>query len=240
MVMALVVIVPALFWHYFGGAVTTFWSSVITTTKSFFSSASGGFWFELFGLTIAYAIVAMLAIKLIAKFNSREASDYLKDINTPALIGIVMCVITFVIACFNFGPALWLPKNFPTKPQRGVISYLFNHLLYGKNAPPASSPTTPLPWTTGTWFWWKALVFYLVTTVAYIIFVFPEDIKEIYREAKKRHEEKTDEKLTKKNAKETKPHEDGAPSFGRLLEVEFIAEVAIDIFRFLFEKFKAK
>ena len=76
--------------------------------------------------------------------------------NITFWVVLIATLVTLVIACCNWGPAVLLPENYPTPEQRGVASNIFNHLLVGTDAPSdVPTPATPLPWATGTWFWWK-------------------------------------------------------------------------------------
>ncbi|OGI76211.1 hypothetical protein A3C67_03275 [Candidatus Nomurabacteria bacterium RIFCSPHIGHO2_02_FULL_42_19] len=141
----------------------------------------GSFWLGFIALTFVYAVVGFGAIRLTAWFNHADWEDYLRDNNTYFFVGVGMFAVTLVIACFNFGPALLLPENFPTAKQRGWMSNVLSHLWEGKNAPTATVPTKPLPWATGTWFWWKATLVYFLLTFGYFWIAFWDEASHAVR-----------------------------------------------------------
>ncbi len=139
-----------------------------------------GFWsYILWGVvvqfilwTIVCLIIASGIITTVENYYRVPRGTYFRDNNTWFYVGVGAFAVTFVIACFNFGPALLLPEQYPTPRQRSVVSNVLSHLLYGKNAEPSSTPTDPLPWATGTWFWWKATLLYFFLTFGYFWFAF--------------------------------------------------------------------
>jgi hypothetical protein len=132
----------------------------------------GTLWLEFVGLSLLYLIVASAIIYATAMYYHAEPEEYFRDNNTWFLVLVGATALTFVIACFNFGPAVLLPEKVPTPEQRGWVSNTLNHLWLGKNAPPVKLPTKPLPWATGTWFWWKATLIFFLLTFGYFWFAF--------------------------------------------------------------------
>jgi hypothetical protein len=137
---------------------------------------------------------------LVARYYNKSPWDFLGNNNTWFYVLLFATAITFVIACFNFGPAILLPENVPSQEQRGGLGYFFNHLLHGTNAPARSVPTNPLPWATGTWFWWKAFLVYFFFMIAYFPFAFWDEVGNFYKGVKtliKRHH---DEAIAERHA----------------------------------------
>jgi len=140
-----------------------------------------GFWLGFIGLTLVYLTIGAVIAVLIARYYGREPMEYLRNNNTWFFVLLGATAITFVIAWFNFGPAVLLPENFPTPKQRGAVADFLSHLWRGKNAPAPEVPTDPLPWATGTWFWWKAGWLLLFFTIAYSFYAFSDEIGEAWR-----------------------------------------------------------
>lgn len=150
-----------------------------------------GFWLGFAVLTFVYLVIAGGIIYALESYYDREHGEYFRDNNTWFFVGVGAFAVTFVIACFNFGPALLLPENLPTKEQRGFLDNVFNHLLYGKFAPAKTIPTDPLPWTTGTWFWWKAFGIYFFFTFFYAWYAFSDEIAGAFRAVVNRRRSET-------------------------------------------------
>jgi hypothetical protein len=131
-----------------------------------------GFWLGFAALTIVYALLAAIIVYVIARYYGHGVNEYWEDNNTLFFVLLGATAVTFVIACFNFGPAILLPENLPTPEQRGWLANFANHLWLGKHAPAVTVPTDPLPWTTGTWFWWKATGVFALLTFGYFWFAF--------------------------------------------------------------------
>jgi hypothetical protein len=195
------------------------------------------------GLTILYVAIAICITYGIAKHNDVDPVEYLENNNTWFFVLVGASAVTFVIACFNFGPAVLLPENFPTTGQRSVVNDVFNHLLYGKNAPAKSVPTEPLPWATGTWFWWKAFGLYVMFTIAYIPFAFWDEVKHVFdevRELLRKRRETRKESSQTSGGHDGEKHDVHEPSFKRLLGVEFTAETVMEIGKLIIAKFFTK
>lgn len=195
-----------------------------------------GFWLGFLGLSLVYTALAVAIVYLLARHYDADFKEYLKNNNTLFFVLLGASAVTFVIACFHFGPAVLLPEKFPTPEQRGVGSDMLNHLLYGKNAPAKSVPTEPLPWATGTWFWWKALGLYALLTFAYFWFAFWDEASHavhaivdlVRRRRREEHSGQTD----------SHDDHDGEPSFSKLLKVEFLAEIVVEFVKFFIAKRK--
>jgi hypothetical protein len=206
------------------------------------------FWIKLLGLTALYVVVGLGVIFMVALYYGRKRKadhkelfkGYLWNNNTWFFWGLGVCAITFVFACFNFGPAVLLPEDFPKKEQRGVIGNVFNHLIHGKNAPAKVVPTEPLPWARGSWFWWKAELFYCLLTFGYFWFAFWDEAttacKNIAVFIKKWWEE---HKEKKKHEAEHKDGKDGhrgghspgptGHSFTELFKAGLLAEILVEL-----------
>ena len=113
--------------------------------------------------------------------NPPPPSSIFRNNNTWFFVLLGATAVTFVIACFNFGPAVLLPEGFPTPGQRGMVKDVFHHLLYGQDAPVKSIPTEPLPWATGTWFWWKAFFLCALITFAYFWYAFHDEAQGVIK-----------------------------------------------------------
>ena len=160
------------------------------------------FYIQLIGLILVYLVIGAVITCLIARYYNKNPWEYLGNNNTWWFVGVGACAVTFLIACFNFGPALLLPENLPTPEQRDGLGNFFNHLIHGKNAPVESVPTKPLPWATGTWFWWKAFLFYCLLTFVYFWFAFWDEGAAAIRKIKElisRHHDEELEKLRRKH-----------------------------------------
>ena len=158
------------------------------------------FWLKFIGLTAIYVTAAIGIMYLIAKKNNTEIWKYLGNNNTPLYVGFGAIAITFIIACFNWGPAVLLPENFPTPAQRAGFQDILNHLWSKTPQPPTKIPTEPLPWATGTWFWWKAEFVFILITIAYIPFGLWDEalgaIRKVSEIIKRRHDEALAERRT--------------------------------------------
>ena len=206
------------------------------------------------GLTVLYIAIAVCITFGIAKHNNKDFQGYLENNNTWFFVLLGASAVTFVIACFNFGPAVLLPENLPTKEQRSVATDIFNHLLYGKGAPTKSVPTESLPWATGTWFWWKALGLYCLLTFGYFWFAFWDEashaihaVTNFIHTRKEAHRSDGGKSATTGQSAKTGTgqqnqgdHHDHAPSFGELLKVEFIAEIVVEFVKKFLERRRAK
>lgn len=193
-------------------------------------------------LTVVYFAIGAGVACLIAKYYDMEPGGLLKNNNTWWFVGVGATVITFVIACFNFGPALLLPEKIPTPEQRGTVGDFLNHLLHGKNAPAKSVPAESLPWATGTWFWWKAVLWFFFITGFYTFFAFWDELSSACRgvanlirerrrqkEEEERHHPPPGPGATPASGG-SGPHPTGH-SFGELLKVEFIVEIVTEFFK---------
>lgn len=214
---------------------------VITLVVGLLTYILWGFWLAFIGLSIIYLAISLGITWLTARYyelkSRRKDKDvwtrfmkYLNDNNTWFFVGVGAFAITFVIACFNFGPALLLPENSPTPEQRSTTTNFLNHLLHGKNAVEQEPPTTPLPWATGTWFWWKATGLYLILTFGYSFFAFWDEAKAAFHKRKKYLEEKRLTETTSPSTPTTPPSTTSEPeakkhSFAGRLLVEFFAEI---------------
>ncbi len=222
-----------------------------------------GFWLQFVGLSIAYGIVACGIVYVTEKYYISKTAklkkservnqwDYFKDNNTWWFVLVGCTALTFVIALFHFGAAVLLPEHLPTPEQRGGISYFFDHLWSGKNAPPRSVPTEPLPWATGTWFWWKAFGVYLLLTIGYFPIAFWDEfshawnetgkfIHERWDEHKRREEEEAEERRLhpQQPGANQPPRSNGGRHFADILKAEFIVEIASEFFKYFMEKRRA-
>jgi len=199
-----------------------------------------GFWLEFFLVSAVYTALAVGIIWVLAWYYNADFQGYLRNNNTWFYVLLGASVITLVIACFNFGPAVLLPEKFPTPEQRGVVGNIFNHLLYGKGAPTKSVPTEPLPWATGTWFWWKAWGLYCFLTFGYFFFAFWDEASHAFhatanfiRERREEHRQKEEQKRRqpapggKEKDKPNQPeqHDHEGSSGLKIFSFSFLAEI---------------
>lgn len=206
----------------------------------FVSSLTWGLMFALgfLVLTIVYIVIAICVIYGVAMYYEIDLMECLGNNNTWFFVLLGASAVTFVIACFNFGPAVLLPESFPTTGQRSVVTNVFNHLLYGKGAPSKSVPTNPLPWATGTWFWWKAWGLYSLLTFGYFWFAFWDEtshafhamVKFINKRRVAHRPQPGQPPVTNPGGHGHGPEPTGH-SFGELLKVEFLVEIVSEFFK---------
>ena len=198
-------------------------------------------------LTIVYiALTAAICYGLAVYYEREEDVEakfwaHIKNNNTWFWMLLGASTITFIIACFNFGPAVLLPESLPTKEQREVTGNVLDHLLHGKNAPAKSVSKETLPWATGTWFWWKAWLFYAIVLVFYTPFALHDELIEFIKGFKRIVDEHNKKKYEEIHgppptppaapaaaghaAATTTPTPTTKVSFWKLLSVEFIGEL---------------
>lgn len=190
-------------------------------------------WGFFLGFLLLSVVYAFIGIALIYRFTD-DPDKNLRDNNTPFWIGLCAVGITFLIACFNFGPALLLPENLPTPEQRSTVSNFVAHMVHGKNAvDQAPLPAKPLPWATGTWFWWKATFLFFWLTFAYAFIAFWDEAVEAFKKHKERKEREARNEAAHPPAPHATPHAtttasdpgEKRPGFGGRLVVEFLAEL---------------
>jgi hypothetical protein len=217
-----------------------------------------GFWLAFIGLTILYAIVAVGIIYLVAKYYAGKRNppfetkvvflEYARDNNTWfwALLGAT--ALTFLIATQNFGPAVLLPENTPTPEQRATASDIFDHIMHGNNAKPQAKQG-PLPWATGTWFWWKAWPLFFLAMVGYGIFAFSDELSHAWQGARQFFEDELADRKRKAAAAAAQPAAAAAGTtaappppkwnFFQFAKWDLIMEAAIKFAMLFWEKYKA-
>ena len=189
--------------------------------------------------TLLTALYVMVTYVVMERFYPEkvEALRQKWDNNVPFWFLLVATLVTGVLALFVFewGPALLLP-DYPTPEQRGWASNTWEFLLKGKNMQQVETPSTPLPWTGGTWFWWKATWLYLVLTFLYSFYAWHDEAIEAYQRRVERLLREEEEK--KKAGKETPggsgghhtsppqpPPPGGGQTWGGRIFIEFLAEL---------------
>lgn len=178
--------------------------------------------------------------------------DYLRNNNTWFFVLLGICVVTFVIALFHFGPALLLPEDFPSSEQRGTLTNLVNHLLFGKHAAEKITPTDPLPWATGTWFWWRAFWLYLFLFGFYTPFAWWDEWCHACRGAKAFIKKWEEQELLRKRRQAQQPATpaagtsatppaatNGKLTFTEFLRWDLLVELALEFGKLFFEKKRA-
>lgn len=196
-------------------------------------------------LSGAYTAIAVAVAMVIAWWYVMKMEEVWENNNTYLYILAGATAITFVIALFNFGPALLLPEATPSPETRRIFSYFFSHLWLGKNATPTETPTNPLPWATGTWFWWKAFFLYFILTLGYIPVAFWDEVNYAFAKTAEFIKEKT-----KPDPHHPHPGQPGQPatapaaghapggghSFGEQLKLELIVEGFFQFVKYFLEK----
>lgn len=192
-------------------------------------------------LTVAYTVTAYAVACVIAWWYDEQVSTYAKNNNTYFFLGCGMTAITFVIALFNFGPAILLPETTPSLETRGTLNYFFSHLWLGKGAT-STTPTNPLPWATGTWFWWKAFVLYFILTLGYIPIAFWDEVNYAFTKVVEliRNRHLPTPGLPGQTPAPAGGHTHGPTatghSFSELLKVEFIVEIVTEFLKYFWER----
>lgn len=199
------------------------------------------FAFQFFVLTVLYLVLAFVLITVVLLVTGKitrpqEKKQYLSWIfqfewnnNHPFWFLLVATILTGIIALFNWGPALLLP-DYPTPEQRGWVATTWEFLLKGNNSKPVETPTTPLPWTSGTWFWWKAVFLYGLLTFFYSFYAFHDEVMRGYQRGKEKAKAREQGNTNPATSHTAQPvNQNGAPKgFGARLLVEFLAEIAAE------------
>ena len=223
------------------------------------------FWLSFIGLSVVYVDIFLLIIwGIMTYYDGGNYHDYLwnKDYNSNnnwfyALIGAT--IVTFVIALFNFGPAVMLPSGPPLPKHWGDAGNVLQHILYGNDATKMGMKPVKdiLPWATGTWFWWKAFGLYILLTIGYIPFAFYDEVVATYHFIKEEIRKHHDAALAKKrvehstlvgkiqaiNAKRKKdapetPLPKAPPDklhFEEFMEIGVVIEILLSVIKFIKE-----
>ena len=226
----------------------------------------GLFWLAFIGLTMLYTSIATVVLLVIASYYHKKKERtykafrrYLRNNNTWFWVLCWACALTFVVACFHFGPALALPTSKATGTVYHDATYVFQHILFGNKAASMGlePPTDNLPWNTGTWFWWKALGLYILLTFAYIPFAFYDEAVATFHfikeEIRKHHNKALEkkraahtsliERLQEINNKRKKNEPEiplpGAPPdklhFEQFMEIGVVIEILFSVIKFIKE-----
>ncbi len=188
MVAVAIVIASVITFVHFGHPTThpTTTTATVAEKTATPTSHESFFWVKFTWLTVKYIAVAVGFMCLLALYYSRkpiEGGDRrtwrehfwgtVWNNNTWWVVGVGMFLTNLMITLYNeFGPALWLPENFPNPEQRAWFQDILNHLWSKTPQPKTPIPTDLLPWATGTWFGWKATGLYLLFAIGDFPFAF--------------------------------------------------------------------
>ena len=144
------------------------------------------FLLQMVGLTLVCIGVTVGIMFIIARLSGCTLMDVVEnffDDNNRLFYWLCgVTTITFVIACFHWGPPLFVPDA--VTPNRvAKVGNFWNHFLHGKNAVKVV-PEEPLPWAGATWFWWKALAVYAALTTVYGVYAFSDEVAGAFNAAR--------------------------------------------------------
>ncbi len=195
-------------------------------------------------LTAVYTGIAVGIIILVAKYYDKPPKEYLGNNNTWFFVLAAATAITFLVALFNWGPAVLLPEDIPNPEQRATLTNFVSQMWDGTAAEPV---TNPLPWTTGTWFWWKAWPLYFLLTFGYFFFAFSDEASYAWEKVREFVREEWEER--KRRAATAPPPPPGGTttatagahhrmSFMEFAQWDLVMEIVIKFATLFWEKFK--
>ena len=156
-------------------------------------------------LTTVYLLLGRWPfIPLVAKVRGKTVKEYVKNEDTWFWVFLGATLVTLGIACFNWGPAVLLPEDFPKSETRQGVKNFFSNLWTGEDAKAVEA--TP-PWAKGTWFWWVAFLLYLPFTALYGCWAFSDNIIKLAANYRRRKRER--EKREMEHEEEDEHEEEG-------------------------------
>lgn len=204
-------------------------------------------WFLLKLLSLILVCVAIggAVLFLVARLTRKDPWVYIFGRNAEnqwAKVFVLELATIFIVACFNWGPALWLPEKHPTQEQRKSVSAELDYLWYGTNVPTHKEapleildPAKPLPWRHGSWFWWGASMVLLPSCFIFVCWAYSDDVLRYAekRRKEKREQEETDQPKGENKHEKTKSEEDThhfwKPDFWDIVSIgEMVARFAKD------------